>query len=80
MVGIDDAFDDMRVAFSDPPKREERAFGPGIRKKLENAVNIALDSAFAVTPFGSWDVVKERLDLKIIFNIDGHCVETGIVA
>ena len=46
-------------------------------EQLQNAVDVALDAAFRLCPVVSLDMVKEGLDLEIVFDINRHGIEAA---
>ena len=69
-----DAAHHGRVPLGDPTQGEERGMHLRPLELAEDAVDVGLDPAGETVPVRPRDAMRERLDLEIVLDVDGHRV------
>ena len=73
----DDAFDQFRIALSDPAQGKKGGFGAVLVEHGQNTVHIAFNPAFPNRPFTSRYVRCEGRNLEVVFDVNGQRVCGG---
>src|SRR3546814_1062463 len=69
---IDDLPHHAGIAFRDPAEGEEGGAHPALGKQAEDAVDVAFHAARMAVPVLAADLLRQRRDLEIVFDIHGH--------
>lgn len=76
----DNASDNGRITFGNPPQSEEGPTYAGVGKKLQDPVDVAFNAAFPVIPLLSVNNPKECLDMEVILDVDCQRVNGAATA
>jgi hypothetical protein len=66
---------DFRVSLCYAAKHKESRLGSRIFKQFQNSIDVLRDSCRMATPVTSGDLIFERGNLKMLFDINGHRIQ-----
>ena len=70
-----DVTDQLRKAFGHPTQHEERRADSGPVQQAQQPIRVLLDATGKRRPIARRDPIRERRDLKIVFDVNRHCVD-----